>query len=110
MNPYHTDVPAMAAYSRAHGLAAIPDWHFFTGPVPLLRSVWQGYHIAIDAPNPNADVQHTSAVYLIDQRGRERYLAMPVADHTKSGSAYLPADQLASWGHGIALLARNLLD
>ena len=58
----------------------------------------------------NADVQHTSAVYLIDQHGRERYLAMPVADHTKSGSAYLPADQLASWGHGIALLARNLLD
>ena len=110
VNPYHTDVPAMAAYSRAHGLAAIPDWHFFTGPVPLLRSVWQGYHIAVDAPNPNADVQHTSAVYLIDQHGRERYLAMPVADHTKSGSAYLPADQLASWGHGIALLARNLLD
>ena len=110
VNPYHTDVPAMAAYSRAHGLVTIPDWHFFTGPVPLLRSVWQGYHIAVDAPNPDADVQHTSAVYVIDQRGRERYLAMPVADHTKSGSAYLPADQLASWGHGLALLAQHLLD
>ena len=110
VNPYHTDVPAMAAYSRAHGLAAIPDWHFFTGPVPLLRSVWQGYHIAVDAPNPNADVQHTSAVYLIDQHGRERYLAMPVADHTKSGTAYLPAQQLTSWGHGLALLAKDLLN
>jgi hypothetical protein len=49
-------------------------------------------------------------VYLIDQRGRERYLAMPVADHAKSGAAYLPADQLATWGHGLALLARHLLD
>ena len=54
-------------------------------------------------------MQHTSAVYLIDQRGRERYLAMPVADHTKSGAAYLPATQLAIWGHGIALLAKDLL-
>lgn len=109
VNPYHTSVSAMAEYSRAHGLVTIPDWHFFTGPVPQLRSVWQGYHIAVNAPNPDADVQHTSAVYLIDQRGRERYLAMPEADHTKSGSAYLPASQLASWGHGIALLARDLL-
>jgi cytochrome oxidase Cu insertion factor (SCO1/SenC/PrrC family) len=77
--------------------------------VPLLRSVWQGYDIAVNAPNPDADVQHTSAVYLIDQRGRERYLAMPVADHAKSGTAYLPAQQLTSWGHGIALLANDLL-
>jgi cytochrome oxidase Cu insertion factor (SCO1/SenC/PrrC family) len=109
VNPYHTSVSAMAAYSQEHGLVTIPDWHFFTGPVPLLRSVWQGYHIAVAAPNPDADVQHTSAVYLIDQRGRERYLAMPVADHTKSGTAYLPAQQLASWGHGLALLAKDLL-
>jgi cytochrome oxidase Cu insertion factor (SCO1/SenC/PrrC family) len=110
VNPYHTDVPSMAAYSRAHGLSTIPDWHFFTGPVPRLRSVWQGYHIAVNAPSPAADVQHTSAVYLIDQHGRERYLAMAEADHTKSGTAYLPADQLASWGHGLALLARDLLN
>ena len=110
VNPYVTSVSAMAAYSREHGLVTIPSWHFFTGPVPQLRSVWQGYHIAVNAPNPNADVQHTSAVYLIDQRGRERYLAMPEADHTKSGSAYLPASQLASWGHGIALLAKDLLN
>jgi len=110
VNPYHTSVPAMAAYSQEHGLVTIPDWHFFTGPVPQLRSVWQGYDIAVNAPNPDADVQHTSAVYLIDQRGRERYLAMPVADHTKSGTAYLPAQQLTSWGHGLALLAKDLLN
>jgi protein SCO1 len=109
VNPYHTDVPSMAAFSRAHGLVTIPDWHFFTGPVPRLRPVWQGYHIAVSAPNPNADVQHTSAVYFIDRQGRERYLASPAADHTKSGKSYLPASELASWGHGIALLARDLL-
>jgi len=35
-------------------------------------------------------------------------LADPMADHTASGSSYLPADQLASWGQGIALMARQL--
>jgi len=110
VNQYHAAVSDMMAYSREQRLITIPDWHFFTGPVPDLREVWNGYEITVQAPNPDADVQHTSAVYLIDQRGRERYLAMPVADHTKSGTAYLPAQQLTSWGHGIALLAKDLLN
>ncbi len=108
VNQYHARVSDMAAYSQEHGLTAIPDWHFFTGPLPQLRSVWHGYNIEVQAPNPDADVVHTSVVYFIDQRGRERYLAMPEVDHTKSGTAFLPAAQLSSWGHGIALIARDL--
>jgi cytochrome oxidase Cu insertion factor (SCO1/SenC/PrrC family) len=98
----------MAKYTRAQALNTIPSWHFFTGPVPALKAVWRGYHIQVYAPNPDADVQHTSAVYFIDPQGRERYLASPEVDHTKSGTAYLPASQQIAWGHGIALLARQL--
>ena len=76
--------------------------------MPQLRAVWHGYNIEVQAPNPNADVVHTSVVYFIDARGRERFLAMPEADHTKSGTAFLPVGQLSSWGHGIALIARDL--
>lgn len=47
-------------------------------------------------------------MYFIDPQGRERFLADPMVDHTASGSAYLPTSQLASWGHGIALVARQL--
>ena len=67
-----------------------------------------GYDIEVRAPNPDADVVHTSAVYFIDASGRERYLATPMVDHLKSGTAYLPAREIASWGHGIALVARQL--
>jgi protein SCO1 len=108
VNVYHAGVSDMAEYSRAQGLTTIPDWHFFTGPARDLKHVWGGYNIDVEAPNPNADVVHTSAVYFIDQAGRERYVAAPMVDHTKSGSAYLPARQIQSWGHGIALLARQL--
>ena len=51
---------------------------------------------------------HSSQLYFIDPQGRERFLASPMADHTASGSSYLPAGQLASWGQGIALVARQL--
>ena len=40
--------------------------------------------------------------------GAERYVAAPVADHTSSGAAYLPAGPIAGWGRCIALLARTL--
>ena len=108
VNAYHARVQDMDKYTRAQALNTIPGWHFFTGPVPAMKAVWRGYNIQVYAPNPNADVQHTSAVYFIDAQGRERYLASPEVDHTKSGTAYLPASQQIAWGHGIALVARQL--
>ncbi|HEY6279136.1 MAG TPA: SCO family protein [Streptosporangiaceae bacterium] len=108
VNQYHTSVAAMAAYSRDHALTTIPGWHFFTGPVPALQAAWRDYGIVVRAPSPNADIIHTSAIYFIDPAGHETFLASPMADHTPKGTAYLPAAQLAAWGHGIALLARHL--
>jgi cytochrome oxidase Cu insertion factor (SCO1/SenC/PrrC family) len=109
VNLYHARVADMAKYSRAEGLTTIPDWHFFTGPTKDLKNVWSGYNIDVRAPNPDADVVHTSAVYFIDPSGRERYIATPEVDHNKSGDAFLPASEIAAWGHGIALVARQLV-
>jgi cytochrome oxidase Cu insertion factor (SCO1/SenC/PrrC family) len=108
VNQYHAKVHDVAAYSREQQLAAIPNWHFFTGPVPTLQTVWRDYNITVQAPSPHADIVHTSAVYFLDPQGRQRYLAAPMVSHTKSGKAYLPPAQIAAWGHGIALLARHL--
>ena len=108
VNRYHLQVADVAAFSSEQQLTAIPAWHFLTGPYPSLRAVWQAYQIQVDAPGPDADVIHSSQLYFIDPHGRERFLASPVADHTASGSSYLPAGELASWGQGIALVARQL--
>jgi protein SCO1/2 len=108
VNQYFNGVPDVLAYSRAHQLSTIPDWHFFTGPITALQDVWRDYNVEVEAPNPNADIIHTSVIYFIGPGGTERYVASPVADYTKSGSAYLPAGQLADWGRGIALVARSL--
>jgi protein SCO1 len=107
VNQYYRSVHAVNQFSQAHQLNTIPGWHFFTGPTRLLRTAWRDYNISVRAPNPNADIIHTSAVYVIDARGRERFLASPEVDHTISGKSYLPATQLAAWGRGIAILARS---
>jgi cytochrome oxidase Cu insertion factor (SCO1/SenC/PrrC family) len=108
VNRYHLEVADVAAFSAEQRLTTIPSWHFLTGPYPSLTSVWQDYDVTVQAPSPNADIIHSSVMYFIDPQGRERYLASPMVDHTSSGSSYLPADQLAAWGQGIALVARQL--
>ena len=108
VNQYHNSVAAMSSYSQAHLLDTIPSWHFFTGAVPALKSVWRAYGVDVQAPNPNADIIHTSVVYFIDAKGHERYAAFPLAEHTAAGTAFLPASQVTAWGHGIALLAGQL--
>jgi cytochrome c oxidase assembly factor CtaG/cytochrome oxidase Cu insertion factor (SCO1/SenC/PrrC family) len=109
VNQYFNRVSDMAAYSNEHQLNSIPSWHFFTGPLNSLQATWRGYGVAVQAPNPNADIVHTSVMYFIGPDGSERYIAMPMVDHTTSGSAYLPAGQIAAWGQGIAQVAGSLV-
>jgi cytochrome oxidase Cu insertion factor (SCO1/SenC/PrrC family) len=108
VNQYHASVANMAAYSRREGLNTIPSWHFFTGPVPALKTTWRDYHIAVEARGPDADIVHTSAIYFIDPQGREAFLASPMVDHKPDGTAFLPARQIAQWATGIALIARHM--
>ncbi len=108
VNQYHGGVRDMATFTQAHGLATIPTWHFVTGQTRALMSVWADYNVQVQAPNPNADVVHTSVVYFIDAAGVERYIAVPMSDKAANGSTYLPAGQLAAWGHGIADVAAHM--
>lgn len=108
VNQYHAGVTDVLAFSKEQQLTTIPDWHYFTGPTPALQAAWSDYHIWVQAPNPDADIVHTSAVYFIAPDGTERYLASPQVDHNASGSSYLPTDQINAWGHGIADLASTL--
>ena len=108
VNQYHATVADMAAFTGAQRLNTIPSWHFFTGPVPALETVWRAYDIAVEAPSPNADIIHTSSVYFIDAQGRERFVASPMVDHTASGASYLPLAQISAWADGIAGLAKDL--
>ena len=109
VNRYALTVKDVATFSSAHGLDAIPTWRFFTGPYPTLAAIWKQYGIAVISRGPTKDTIHSSIIYFIGPNGRERFLASPQDNHTKSGRAYLPLNQLAAWGHGIALASKDLL-
>jgi protein SCO1/2 len=108
VNQYHNQLGDVVQFSQAQHLTSIPTWHFVTGPVGELRQVWDDYHVAVEAPSPNADIIHTSVLYFIDPNGNERYIATPEVDHTANGTSYEPANLLAAWAHGIALVSSSL--
>jgi cytochrome oxidase Cu insertion factor (SCO1/SenC/PrrC family) len=108
VNAAHSAISDVLAFSHEHGLDALPSWHFFTGTPKGLIRVWRAYNVEVAPSGPTGDLVHSSFIYFIDAQGHERYLGSPMADHTSSGTAFLPGALLTSWGTGIALVARSL--
>jgi cytochrome oxidase Cu insertion factor (SCO1/SenC/PrrC family) len=110
VNRHALSVATVAAFTKEHGLNAVPTWHFGTGTPATLRHIWSEYDIEVETRivHGHWTVVHSSFIYFITPDGKERYLASAFDDHTKSGTAYLPAGQLGSWARGIALVAHDL--
>jgi cytochrome oxidase Cu insertion factor (SCO1/SenC/PrrC family) len=71
-NPDAVGVSNVLAYSRDHGM--VNQWAFLTGSRAQLKKVWSDYHIAVQVQN--GEIDHTPALFLIDQQGglRKVYL------------------------------------
>src|SRR5580658_6825523 len=82
-----------AAGNRVH--AMVNQWDFLTGPVVQLKAVWSEYHIAVQIEQGQID--HTPALFVIDQRGREQKLYLTQMAYSSVGqSAQVLADELSS--------------
>jgi cytochrome oxidase Cu insertion factor (SCO1/SenC/PrrC family) len=92
-NPLATTVADVLAYSRAHGM--VNQWDFLTGSPAQLKAVWSAYHIAVQIEKGQID--HTPALYVIDQRGREQKIYLTQMAYSSVGqSAEVLADELSS--------------
>lgn len=90
-NPDATKVADLRAYSSVHQM--LHAWDFLTGDSHQLAAVWRDYHVYVAASHGNID--HEPAIYLIDERGRERTL-------------YLTQMAYASVGQQADLIAQGL--
>jgi len=91
-NPDATAVSDVLAYSRAH--AMVNQWDFLTGSKAQLKSVWKAYDI--DVQIEAGDIDHTPALYVIDQRGRLRKLYLTqMAYSSVTQSAQVLATEIA---------------
>jgi cytochrome oxidase Cu insertion factor (SCO1/SenC/PrrC family) len=92
-NPTATSVGDVMSYSRAHGM--VNQWDFLTGSVPELKAVWSAYHVAVQIEQGQID--HTPALYVIDQQGREQKLYLTQMAYSSIGqSAQVLADEISS--------------
>ncbi|MGE5131348.1 MAG: SCO family protein [Gemmatimonadota bacterium] len=106
-NPRATSVPDVMAYSREHGM--VNQWDFLTGSLGQLQSVWRAYHMAVQIDRGQID--HTPALYVIDQQGRERKLYLTQMAYASIGQAgQLLAQEVASLlpGHPALTSYRSL--
>jgi cytochrome oxidase Cu insertion factor (SCO1/SenC/PrrC family) len=92
-NPAATSVSDVMAYSRAHGM--VNQWDFLTGSPAQLRAVWKAYHIYVQIEQGQVD--HTPALYVIDQRGREQKIYLTTMAYASVGQeAQVLAEEAAS--------------
>jgi cytochrome oxidase Cu insertion factor (SCO1/SenC/PrrC family) len=80
-------------YTRAHGM--VNQWDFLTGTLPQLKKTWSAFHIAVQIEAGQID--HTPALYVIDQRGilRKVYLTQMAYDSVGQ-SAQVLAQEISS--------------
>lgn len=89
VNPWEDTAASSRAAAGRWGFAG--DWHWLRGSPAQLRPLWRAY--GMEVARTAGDVNHSTAVYLIDGRGYER-----------AGFNYpFPADQVA---HDLWALAR----
>ena len=107
VNPRSNSVADVARFSRVHGLTNFPNWHFLTGSLLSLVSVWRSYGVEVTLAKGAVQTVHSSYLYFINPLGRERYLADATVFQNESGRAYLPPGLIGRWGRGIAWYLRK---
>ena len=92
-NPDAISVSDVLSYSRTHGL--VNQWNFLTGSLAELKATWTKYDIAVQIEQDQID--HTPALFVIDQQGRERKLYLTQMAYSSVGqSAQVLAEEIAS--------------
>src|SRR5438270_11155977 len=92
-NPDAISTADVLSYSRTHGL--VNQWHFLTGSLAELKATWAKYGIAVQIENGQID--HTPALFVIGQQGRERRLYLTQMAYSSVGqSAQVLADEIAT--------------
>ena len=104
-NPDATSVADVLAYSRAHGV--VNRWDFLTGSPVQLKATWSAYHIAVQVEQGQID--HTPALFVIDQQGREQKIYLTQMAYSSIGqSAQVLAQEIATLLPGHPRVASRL--
>jgi cytochrome oxidase Cu insertion factor (SCO1/SenC/PrrC family) len=83
-NPVFTNVSDVAAFTTAHGLDDLPNWHFLAGPARHLQDVTAAYGIAVQVPTVGM-IEHDQGIYFVGPDGKTRAYLGDGADPDLTG-------------------------
>jgi len=73
-NPLYRSSFYTNGFDREEGLNSLSNWLFLTGSVRTLSNVWDDYGVQVTVSPAGAMVDHSDIAYVIDSRGRTRYI------------------------------------
>ena len=92
VNPTANSVADVRAASAKWGVGGLASWHFLTGERAELQPVWRAYNVEAEGPpkpGKPGEKGHTPGVFVIDQRGTERWYVSPFFEGAPALSAIL---------------------
>jgi cytochrome oxidase Cu insertion factor (SCO1/SenC/PrrC family) len=74
LNPRYLGEDYLVAFDHQEGLDALPNWHYLTGSLPQLTSVWNSFGAQASYSPGGAMIAHSDIGYVIDPSGHTRYI------------------------------------
>jgi len=73
-NPAYLQPSFLAAFDRQEGLDGLSNWRYLTGPRAELEHLWAAYGCEVSYEPGGAMIDHSDIAYVIDARGRTRFI------------------------------------
>ncbi len=108
-DPVATSVESAGVAATRTVLRSVTEWHFLTGTLAQLNTVWNAYGVSIEVQPSTNLVSHNEVLYFIDPAGRLRFRATPFANEAANGSFSLPVGIQKRFASGVADTARSLI-
>ncbi|MFC4245144.1 redoxin domain-containing protein [Gryllotalpicola reticulitermitis] len=98
-NPYYPSVSDTLAWSKQHGLAALPNWYYGTGSPAQLSATWKAWGEPVELDPKTRTVEHGTDIFIVGPTGNEVDLATFGDESADTGP----------FGHGLAQIAVDAL-
>lgn len=73
-NPVDTSTAFLQAFDAQEHLTQVANWQYLTGPLSTLQGVWDDFGIQVAVSPGGAMVAHSEMAYVVNARGRTRYV------------------------------------
>ena len=107
-DPKHLSVQSARAALAQGPLATISGATFLTDPLTTIQRIWKSYGVTIEVDPSTAALAYTNVIYLIDTTGTLRASLAPFANESFSGTASLPAAEIARFASGVVTYVRRI--